>query len=58
MLYLKLQNFTVLFVIIVLPIIFVTSYYISLQISTSNMQTEYNQKILNGEDILDPKNIR
>ncbi len=42
----KLQNFTVLFVIIVLPIIIVTSYYMSLQADTINMQTSYNTKLL------------
>lgn len=42
----KLQNFMVLFVIIVLPIIIVTAYYMSLQIDTINMQTAYNTKLL------------
>lgn len=42
----KIQNFMVLFVIIVLPIIIVASYYMSLQIDTINMQTSYNSKLI------------
>ena len=42
----KLQNFTVLFIIIVLPVMLVMSYYMSLQVATVNMQTAYNSKIL------------
>ncbi len=44
----KLQNFMVVFVIIILPIIIVTSYYMSLQIDTINMQTSYNSKLLDS----------
>ena len=42
----KLQNFAVLFIIIVIPIMLVTAYYMSLQATTVNMQTAYNSKIL------------
>lgn len=44
----KIQNFAILFVIIILPIIIVTSYYMSLQIDTINMQTSYNTKLLDA----------
>ena len=42
----KLQNMAVIFLIIVIPIILLLSYYISLQIDTLNMQAEYNTKLL------------
>lgn len=42
----KLQNFVVLFIIIVIPIMLVTAYYMSLQVTTVNMQTSYDSKIL------------
>lgn len=42
----KLQNMTVLFIIIILPIILLLAYYISLQVDTLNMQAEYNSKLL------------
>lgn len=44
----KLQHLSVIFVIIVIPIILVVSYYISLQIDTINMQTSYNSKLLDA----------
>lgn len=44
----KLQNLTVIFIIIVLPLVLILSYYISLQIDTSNMQTSYNTKLLDA----------
>ena len=42
----KLSNVSVIFIIIVIPIILLLSYYISLQIDTINMQTAYNTKLL------------
>lgn len=42
----KLQNMTIIFLVIILPIILVVSYYMSLQIDTLNMQTSYNTKLL------------
>lgn len=42
----KIQDLTVIFIIIVLPIILLVSYYMSLQIDTINMQTSYNAKLL------------
>ena len=44
----KLQNLTVIFIIIVLPVLLVLSYYMSLQINTINMQTAYDSKLLNS----------
>lgn len=44
----KLQNLSLLFVIIVLPLLLMVSYYISLQIDTINMQTSYNTKLLDS----------
>lgn len=44
----KLQNLTVIFIIIVLPLVLILSYYISLQIDTINMQTSYNTKLLDA----------
>lgn len=42
----KLQNMAVVFLIIVIPIIILLSYYISLQVDTLNMQAAYNTKLL------------
>ena len=42
----KLQNLSVIFIIIAIPLILIISYYISLQIDTVNMQTSYNTKLL------------
>lgn len=42
----KLQNMAVIFLIIVIPIVLLLSYYISLQIDTLNMQAAYNTKLL------------
>ena len=42
----KLQNLSVIFIIIVIPLILVVSYYISLQVDTLNMQAAYNTKLL------------
>ena len=44
----KLQNLSVIFVIIVLPLILLLSYYISLQIDTINLQTAYDSKLLDS----------
>ena len=44
----KLHNLSVIFVIIAVPLILITSYYISLQIDTINMQTAYNAKLLDS----------
>ena len=41
----KLQNMTVIFIIIIIPIIIVTSYYIGLQIKTITMQKDYTVKL-------------
>lgn len=42
----KLQNLSVIFIVIIIPIILIVSYYISLQVDTINMQTAYNTKLL------------
>ena len=42
----KIQNLAVIFIIIVIPIILVLSYYMSLQRDTINMQASYNTKLL------------
>jgi len=42
----KLSNISIIFIIIMIPIILVLSYYISLQIDTINMQTSYTTKQL------------
>jgi len=42
----KLQNLSIIFIIIMLPIILVVSYYLSLQKSTLSMQMSYDQKLL------------
>lgn len=42
----KLSNLSVIFIIIVIPIILIFSYYLSLQIDTINMQTSYTTKQL------------
>lgn len=44
----KLSNLSVIFIIIIIPIILVFSYYISLQVETINMQTSYNTKLLDS----------
>ena len=44
----KLHNLAVIFIVIALPLILITSYYISLQIDTINMQTAYNTKLLDS----------
>lgn len=41
----KLQNLVIIFLIIIIPLILVSSYYIGLQIDTINMQTSYNIKL-------------
>ena len=41
----KLQNLSVIFLVIAIPVILLLSYYISLQIDTINMQTAYDQKL-------------
>lgn len=41
----KLQNMTVIFIIIMIPIIIVVSYYIGLQINTIKMQKDYDVKL-------------
>ena len=41
----KLQNMTVIFIIIMIPIILVVSYYIGLQIKTITMQKDYTVKL-------------
>lgn len=44
----KIHNLSVIFVVIAIPLILITSYYISLQIDTINMQTAYNSKLLDS----------
>ena len=44
----KIQHLSVIFVIIIIPIILMLSYYISLQIDTVNMQSAYSSKQLNA----------
>lgn len=44
----KLHNLSVIFVVIAIPLILITSYYISLQIDTINMQTAYDAKLLDS----------
>lgn len=41
----KLQNMTIIFIIIMIPIILVVSYYIGLQIKTIAIQNSYNTKL-------------
>ena len=41
----KLQHLTVIFIIIIIPILLVVSYYIGLQIDTINKQTAYDTKL-------------
>ena len=41
----KLQNMTVIFIIIMIPIIIVVSYYIGLEINTIKMQKDYDVKL-------------
>ena len=41
----KLQNLTVIFIIVILPILLIVSYYIGLQIDTINRQTAYDVKL-------------
>ena len=42
----KLQNLAVIFIIVMLPLILVLSYYIGLQQDTMLMQTEYDEKLI------------
>lgn len=44
----KLQHVAVLFVIIFIPIILVTSYFISLQVNTIKLESSYDEKLLNA----------
>ena len=44
----KIHNLSVIFVVIAIPLILITSYYISLQIDTINMQTAYDAKLLDS----------
>ena len=42
----KLSNLSIIFIIFMLPIMLIVSYYVSMQIDTINMQTAYNSKLL------------
>lgn len=42
----KLQNFVIIFIIIIIPIILVFSYYLNLQTETIRIQTDYDSKLL------------
>ena len=42
----KLQNLIIVFIIIIIPIIFMFSYYLSLQIDTMKIQTDYDEKLI------------
>lgn len=44
----KLQGISVIFALIVLPLILVLSYYIQLQVETINLQNEYDAKLLDS----------
>lgn len=44
----KLQHLTIIFAIIFLPIILITSYYIQKQVDTINLQLSYDAKLLNA----------
>lgn len=44
----KIHNLSVIFVLIAIPLILITSYYISLQVDTINMQTAYDAKLLDA----------
>ena len=44
----KLHNLSVIFIVIAIPLILITAYYISLQIDTINMQTAYDAKLLDS----------
>ena len=41
----KIQYLAIIFIIIILPIILITSYYIQTQIEVVNLQTSYNTKL-------------
>lgn len=44
----KLQGFSIVFVLIILPLIFVLSYYIQLQVDTIRLQKAYDSKLLDS----------
>lgn len=44
----RLQHVSVLFVLIFMPIILVTSYFINLQVRTIKLETSYNEKLINA----------
>ena len=44
----RLQHASVLFVIIFIPIILVTSYFINLQVNTIRLESSYDEKLLNA----------
>ena len=44
----KISNFAVIYMIIIIPIVLVASYYISLQVNTNNLQTSYTSKQLSA----------
>ena len=41
----KLQNLSVIFIVIAIPLILIVGYYISMQIDTVNLQTANNTKL-------------
>ena len=42
----KLQNLIIIFIIIIIPIVFIFSIYLNLEIKTINLQTDYDTKLL------------
>jgi 5-bromo-4-chloroindolyl phosphate hydrolysis protein len=44
----KLQSLTIIFIIIIIPIILVTSFYIQMQIDVMNLQSSYDQYLYNS----------
>lgn len=44
----KLQGMSIIFALVIVPIILVVSYYIQLQVDTINLQTEYDSKLLDS----------
>lgn len=42
----KLQNLTIIFIIIIIPIILIFTYYLNLQSETITLQTSYDKKLM------------
>ena len=44
----KLQGMSIVFALVIVPLILVLSYYIGLQVDTIELQTEYDSKLLDS----------